>query len=125
MDVERKRTDLFGTEFVKRGEEYGESGVDADDPGEGEEVVEDGYQHRHTNDHLKGALHGFEKRAALASTAPLFDTDHAHEAGPTRRLLASWDAPVIERLVEEEDDSDEAQARLNAVQPECPLPFLR
>lgn len=119
------RTDLLGTEVVERGEEDGEGGVDADDPGEGEEVVKDGEEHWQTDDHLKGAFHGSEEGAALASTSPLFDAYHAQEAGPAGRLLAYGDAPVIEGLVEKEDDGDEAQTRLDAVQPERPLPFLR
>ena len=110
--------------MVERGQEYREGRVDADHPGESEQVVEEGQQHGYPDDHLQRAGHGFEERTPLAARPPLLDADHAHEAGPARWLLASGNAPVVESFVEEEDDGDETQPGLDAVQTESPLPFL-
>ncbi len=39
---ERGVTYLFGTEVIERSEENGQGGVDADDPGEGKDVINQG-----------------------------------------------------------------------------------
>lgn len=43
---EGRNTYLFGTEVIERSEEDGQGGVDADDPGEGEDVIHQSQEDR-------------------------------------------------------------------------------
>jgi len=68
-------TYLFRTKVIEWGEEDGQSGVDADDPGEGEDVVNEGQKDWYSDEETERARDRFEEGAALPSRPPLLGAD--------------------------------------------------
>ena len=52
----------------------------------------------------------------------LFDSYHAENARLPLRLLVKWDAAVVVGFIEEKCDTNQAEAGLDGIYPEWPLP---
>ena len=113
--------ELVVVEVVLRHDEDGDGDVVADDPGEGEEVVDGGDEDGKLGDGDNGALGGAEEGVGNEVCAALFDTEKAEEA---RLGLRNRTASVarVEGFVEEEDGEDQGEGIDEGHQPEGPAP---
>lgn len=104
------------------GEEDRDLSVEADDPGEGEDVIAEAEEDGELDDGKEGAHECSGEGDALLAGLPLLDTDNSHEARFAGGLVHGGDGAVVVGFVHEAEDEEPADGRQHGDEVECPAP---
>ena len=119
-----EKSNLLGTEAIKRRDQHGQGRVDTDGPGKRKDIVETDQSDDRAGNDLDGAHDGFLEGAALMTGLPLLGADETEKTAASLGLLGAWYLAVVESLICKEKLGDERNAGQDGEDAKGPLPFL-